>query len=145
MATDKKMYLREDVLNKVLIAQSCLKNYGLDLIVYDGWRSIELQENLFWYYWIYENGTVSDLGVSFDCMKKNAGAFYHLNFFRKKFETNDQKVCINRSKLLIAMVNAGFSCYGPEFWHYNCGNQMDALVRGGIARYSYILNRKFVV
>jgi len=36
------------------------------------------------------------------------------------------------------MTKAGFSCYGPEIWHFNHGNQMDSLVKGGMAAYSYI-------
>lgn len=206
IVTDERMYLREEVLKRVLIARSWLQNYGFDLIVYDGWRSVELQENLFWYYmrmytsnrfgqkeqfdklhtfnsirsyfsslspeiqkemiesnrpyvswpsknpaepsphttggsvdvWLFKEETEMDLGVPFDCMEKNAGAFYHLSFLRKRFISNDKKICQNRSKLILAMTKAGFSCYGPEFWHFNYGNQMDALVKGGTARYSYI-------
>jgi D-alanyl-D-alanine dipeptidase len=207
IVTDERMYLREGVLERIFFARSLLqKKYGLDLVVYDGWRSIELQENLFWYYmkmytankfgqkesfeeldtftairsyfvsllpemqkemieanrpyvswpsksptepsphstggsvdvWLFEKEVEMDLGVSFDCMEKTAGVFYHLNLFRKKFTSNDQQICRNRSKLILSMTSAGFSCYGPEFWHFNYGNQMDALVKGGIASYSYI-------
>ena len=206
LVEDERMYLREEVLKMVLNAREWLKQFGFDLKVYDGWRSVELQENLFWFYmraftaskfnqkeqferltdfasikayfeslppetqtvireanrtfvswpskdpkapsphttggsvdvWLFENGTAANLGVPFDWMEENAGAFYHLKLRRSRFTGNDRKICRNRSKLILAMANAGFSCYGPEFWHFNYGNQMDALVRGGAAHYSYI-------
>lgn len=213
LVVDERMYLREEVLDRVLKARKRLLPRGLDLKVYDGWRSVELQESLYWYYmraftarkfyqiesyeqhhqldndirsyfsslpadmqtamheinrvyvswpskdsaspsphatggavdvWLFRNGTEADLGVPFDWMKEEAGAFYHLKLRRKSFACNkrfsyhDQLVCRNRSQLILAMARAGFSCYGPEFWHFNYGNQMDALVKGGNACYSYI-------
>lgn len=202
----EQIYLREEVLEKVLNARERLKSFGFDLKVYDGWRSVELQEKLFWFYmraftagkfnqkeqfeqlddfstikacfeslppetqmvmreanrtfvswpskdpeapsphatggsvdvWLFENGKAANLGVPFDWMEENAGAFYHLKLRKNKFTGNDRKICRNRSKIILAMANAGFSCYGPEFWHFNYGNQMDALVKGGTACYSYI-------
>ena len=71
-------------------------------------------------------------------MEENAGAFYHLKFLRKRFHGNDKRICANRKILLLAMVKSGFTCYGPEIWHFNYGNQMDALVKGGHACYSYV-------
>jgi len=206
LVADERMFLREKVYEMMLRARMWLQNHGLDLKVYDGWRSIELQENLFWYYmkmftsgrfgqkdqfekldspdlirtyfkslppetqtamlevnrtyvswpskdpeapsphatggaidvWLFENGVEADLGVPFDWMEENAGAFYHLKSRRKRFPVDDQRVCWSRTKLILAMAKAGFSCYGPEFWHFNYGNQMDALVRGNVACYSYI-------
>lgn|GEM_PF-2809147 len=76
-----------------------------------------------------------DLGVPFDWMDVEAGAFYHFKHRRKKFN-DDRKVCQNRELLLSAMIKAGFTCYPPEIWHFNFGNQMDALVKGGHAIYS---------
>ncbi len=206
IAKNEKLYLREEVLHKTLAVRETLKNQGFDLRVYDGWRSVELQENLFWYYmklftvekfglkeqfdklvsvenikecfdglspekrkvifeanrtyvswptkeisspsphltggsvdvWLYREGEAENLGVPFDWMKDDAGAFYHLKIKRKRFPGNDAKICRNRNILLRSMVKAGFTCYGPEVWHFNFGNQMDALVKGGIACYSYI-------
>ena len=71
-------------------------------------------------------------------MEVDAGAFYHLKRKRKPFLGNDRAISARREVLLYAMIKAGFTCYGPEIWHFNYGNQMDALVRGGPARYSYI-------
>jgi D-alanyl-D-alanine dipeptidase len=88
--------------------------------------------------WLVEEGSTANLGVPFDWMEEDAGTFYHLKRRRSRFSGNDSKVCRNRSKLILAMANAGFSCYGPEIWHFNYGNQMDALVKGGAACYSYI-------
>lgn len=203
---DERLFLREEVLEKVLLARKYLQNTGFDLKVYDGWRSLTLQENLFWVYlrlftadrfgmsqafhnfenasdiksffhtlspeiqsammeanrtyvswptrdlmhpsphstggsvdvWLFKDGEASSLGVSFDWMEEDAGAFYHLKWKRKKFPGNDNRVCRNREMLLLAMLKSGFSCYGPEIWHFNFGNQMDALVKGGKAIYSYI-------
>ena len=88
--------------------------------------------------WLFKDGEAADLGVPFDWMEEEAGAFYHLKLRRKRFFVKDEIVCRNRETLLLAMSKAGFSCYGLEIWHFNCGNQMDALVRGGFAVYSYI-------
>ena len=202
----EKIYLRQEVIENVFKARKYLQRRGFDLRVYDGWRSIELQENLFWYYmcaftakqfrkydelkqfdsfdeiksrfslfspelqtamieanrtyvsfpsrnlfcpsphstggavdiWLFKDGEAVNLGIPFDWMEKNAGAFYHLKIRRERFPGNDQRICQNRKLLLLAMIKAGFSCYGPEIWHFNYGNQMDALVRGGCASYSYI-------
>ena len=206
LVPDERIYLREEVLERVLKAQSWLRDRGLDLKVYDGWRSVELQENLFWYYmrsftakrfdqkdqferldsfdairsyfnslppelqavmreanrtyvswpskdpvapsphttggavdvWLFQDGQASNLGIPFDWMEDDAGAFYHLKLRRKRFSGVDRRICWNRTKIILSMAKAGFSCYGPELWHFNYGNQMDALVKGGPACYSYI-------
>lgn len=202
----ERLYVRAQVLERLLAARSALQSKGFDLKLYDGWRSVELQENLFWYYmraftaarfnqkeqfdaltgfdairtyfgtlpqdlqtimreanrtyvsspsrdpvspsphatggavdvWLFQDGLPVNLGVPFDWMEEDAGAFYHLKWRRKRFPGNDRRVCENRTQLILAMVQAGFSCYGPEFWHFNFGNQMDALVKGGSASYSYV-------
>ena len=201
-----RILLREGVMEKYLLAREILQRRDLDLLVYDGWRSIQLQENLFWYYlklfmvsrfnlqesfieaesprqikqaffalslnmqevlreanqtyvswpsadpkspsphttggaidvWPYENGRRLNLGVPFDWMEEDAGAFYHLKRKRKKFPGNDGLAVHYRNLLIYAMTQAGFSCYGPEIWHFNYGNQMDSLVSGKLARYSYV-------
>ena len=46
----ERLYVRAQVLERLLIARSVLQSKGFDLKLYDGWRSVELQENLFWYY-----------------------------------------------------------------------------------------------
>lgn len=205
LVSDERIFLREAVLQRYMRARHLLAVQGFDLVVYDGWRSVELQENLFWYYmreftagrfhrkaefaalqdlaqvrehflslppdvqttlrdanrtytswpskdpampsphatggsvdvWLYQNGAPASLGIPSDWMEENAGAFYHLKLRRARFAA-DSRVCRNRERLLLAMLAAGFTCYPPEIWHFNCGNQMDALVKGGTARYSYI-------
>lgn len=211
LGTDEAMYLRESVLEKVINAHDFIKqNFGWDLKVYDGWRSYETQEALFYFYlkkftiqkfstyvmsmfkdadtteeikkvfvslqkplrdsllqanrqyvswpsrdlekpmphgtggsvdvWLHNLGVELDMGVPFDWMEKNAGAFYHLKTFRGRFK-NDEAVSLHRSIMLYAMLilsKTRFTAYPPEFWHFNHGNQMDSLVTGNIAKYSYI-------
>lgn len=205
LTNDNVLYLREETFNRFLKAKKYLQCRGFNLKVYDGWRSAQLQENLYWYYmykftarkfnqkelfgqlsglneiktrfekipknlqtamhrmnqiyvswpskklispsphatggavdvWPFKNNKPVDLGVPFDYMDDSAGAFYHLKTKRKCF-SNDLQVCHNRECLLLAMVKAGFSCYEPEIWHFNYGNQMDALVKKSIACYSYV-------
>lgn len=206
ISNDKRIFLRKTVLEKTLKARKYLQSKNYDLRIYDGWRSMELQENLFWHYmreftskqfgkydevkhlqtpneiksyfenfppelqtimidanrifvslpsknvfcpsphstggsvdvWLYRKNEAENLGVPFDWMELNAGAFYHLKIKRDRFQGNDRRICKNRELLLFAMIKAGFTCYGPEIWHFNYGNQMDALVRGGHAIFSYI-------
>ncbi len=89
--------------------------------------------------WLYDlSGQAVNLGVPFDWMQDEAGAFYHLKLRRNRFCGNDMAISKFRTLLLLAMSKAGFTCYGPEIWHFNYGNQMDALVKGGVAQYSYI-------
>ncbi len=44
------VFLRETVYQMFLTACSIVQEAGFDLVVYDGWRSVELQEALFWHY-----------------------------------------------------------------------------------------------
>lgn len=205
LVTDERLFARSGLYSRFLMARQEVQQHGYDLIAYDAWRSLELQENLFWHYmreftapkfgmkaefarltnyasireyfeslteetqelmrnanrtyvswpssdpkapsphasggsidvWLYKDGKPTDLGVPFDWMEENAGAFYQLKLWRNRF-AQDSSVCEHRKRLLLAMSNAGFTCYGPEIWHFNFGNQMDALVKGGPAIYSYI-------
>lgn len=89
-----------------------------------------------------ESGKLVNLGVPFDWMEEDAGAFYHLKLHRKPFQGNDQKISWRRSALVYSMAHAGFSCYGPEIWHFNYGNQMHALVSGLTPCYGYIEPRQ---
>lgn len=50
LATSPQVYLRESVYKMFLEARHYLLQLGFDLKIYDGWRSVELQETLFWYY-----------------------------------------------------------------------------------------------
>lgn len=203
---DRRIFLREEVAERYLNAKAKVKAHGYDLVVYDGWRSLEVQESLFWLYlkeftvrkfnqerhfaaaitpteikacfellpmnlqitlresnrtyaswpsadplcpsphvtggsvdvWLHQEGKPVSLGVPFDWMEKDAGAFYHLHPFRKKVLPLDAIVSKRRSILLSSMINAGFTCYGPEFWHFNHGNQMDSVVTRKMAKYSIV-------
>ncbi len=206
LSGDDGIYLREEVYNRFLQARKTAISHGYDLMIYDGWRSKELQESLFRHYlkefvvpkysnlislfasarapqeikkvfltlseniqvtmkhenmtfvswpsddieqpsphatggaidvWLYKDGQPVSLGVPFDWMEEAAGAFYHLKFKRLKFR-GDRSVCLHRNIILYSMIKSGFSCYGPEIWHFNFGNQMDALVKRKHAVYSYI-------
>jgi D-alanyl-D-alanine dipeptidase len=64
--------------------------------------------------WLYRDGSPVNLGVPFDWMEDDAGAFYHLKLRRKRFHGNDQEISRSRNILLYAMTQAGFSCYGPD-------------------------------
>jgi zinc D-Ala-D-Ala dipeptidase len=88
--------------------------------------------------WPFYEGKPLHLGIHFDWMEDEAGAFYHLKRKRNQYHGNDGLVCENRNKLIYAMTSADFSCYGPEIWHYNYGNQMHSLVTGKPAIYGYI-------
>ncbi len=88
--------------------------------------------------WLYRDGIPLNMGVPFDWMHEEAGAFYHLKYKRRKFIPNDKKVVYYRNIMMYAMTKSGFTCYGPEFWHFNLGNQMDAMVKNVNAIYSYI-------
>jgi D-alanyl-D-alanine dipeptidase len=204
LTQDTRLFLRREVFSRFLKANALVGQEGFELRVYDGWRPVSLQKNLFWHYmreftaakfnmaakfagqpynvveelfgqlppdqqvtmkaanriyvswpsddpnapsphatggsidvWLYQNGIPCDLGVPFDWMEEDAGAFYHLKWKRNRFKTNEARVIRHREILVLAMVDAGFTCYPPEIWHYNYGNQMDSLVRARTAIYSY--------
>ena len=88
--------------------------------------------------WLHKEGKPASLGVPFDWMEKSAGAFYHLHPFRRKVVALEAIEIKRRSILLSSMIKAGFTCYGPEFWHFNHGNQMDSVVTRRTAKYSII-------
>jgi D-alanyl-D-alanine dipeptidase len=212
LVEDDRLFLRERVLSMAFHARNIVQTEGFDLKVYDGWRSVSLQENLFWFYlkeftvgkfdlqqnfqcaktaeeiktiflsltptlqttlkeanrvyvswpsinhnspsphatggsidvWLYQNNQPADLGIPFDWMEDNAGAFYHLKWFRSRYSGSERTISKNRNLLIYAMTKAGFSCYGPEIWHYNYGNQMDSLVSGKVACYSYVEPKEMV-
>ncbi len=50
LVTDERIFLRAEALRRFRHAHAFLKRQGYDLMVYDGWRSLQLQENLFWFY-----------------------------------------------------------------------------------------------
>lgn len=203
---DPRIYLRRTVYNMFLVAHGILRSWGYDLMIYDGWRSITLQEALFWHYlkefsaskfdiehvfagcsrpadiksvflglcpevkcalleenftyvswpsndpscphphatggavdvWLYQDGRPINMGVPFDWMDREAGAFYHRSPNVHSLGANHETICAHREALQAAMAAVGFSCYAAEFWHFNFGNQMDALVSKNDALYSYI-------
>jgi len=211
LTDDPRIFVRKTLHERFMQAHEKLLSQGYRLVAYDGWRSLELQDKLFWYYmrhstvphfgqafeqaffagiapedtetvkknfarishdaricmieanrmyvsvpsknpgkpsphatggaldvWLHDmDNNPVNLGVPFDYMKEEAGTFYHLKQGRRRFP-GDKKVVRARRCLILAMVEAGFTAYGPEVWHFNYGNQMDALVKGTDAQYGYI-------
>ena len=45
LVNNENIYLREEVLERIFKARSLLQRQKFDLRIYDGWRSMELQEN----------------------------------------------------------------------------------------------------
>lgn len=88
--------------------------------------------------WFFKDGEAANPGVLFDWMEENAGAFYHLKNYRERFPSNNKRACNSRNLLLLTVTKMGFTCYGPENWYFNYSNQMDALVKGDYAHYSYV-------
>jgi D-alanyl-D-alanine dipeptidase len=60
LISDKRVYLRKTVYDMFLKARTLLPQ-GYDMKIYDGWRSLELQEDLFWYY--LKMFTVKEFGL----------------------------------------------------------------------------------
>lgn len=204
---NQKIFVRESLQSMLYKAWEITQFFGYDLAVYDGWRSVLVQETLYWLYmkntiaqvepslkekiemlhgsfdieqwfaslpeqaqetlhaanrlyiswpskdpmcpsphttggavdvWLHKDGEPVDMGVKFDTMTLQSGAFYHLG------PPNGEKVPwnseVNRARtiLLYAMLKSGFSCYPGEFWHFNYGNQMDSVIKKRPAKYGYI-------
>lgn len=87
--------------------------------------------------WLYKDGVPCDLGVVFDHMDEESGAFYQLEVGHKPWPTgaDDQLVTHNRTLLLSCMIGAGFTVYPYEIWHFDYGNQRNARIVGGKAKY----------
>lgn len=205
LAENSRQFLRSVVLDMFFEANARANAMGFSLIVFDGWRSVKLQEDLFWHYmkvytvpnfslsasfkhattpkeisrvfkklspkvqeeareanrmyvswpskdpdapsphatggaidvWLFQENEPCDLGVHFDSMEDKAGVFHHLGSGVKDFK-NSKQIHDNRNILIYCMSSVGFSCYPYEIWHFNYGNQMDALVKRNGAIYSYI-------
>ncbi|HHH12558.1 MAG TPA: hypothetical protein ENJ77_01630, partial [Candidatus Moranbacteria bacterium] len=50
LSDEQTVCLRKQVLRQFMYARRLVRELGYDLIIYDGWRSVELQTKLFWYY-----------------------------------------------------------------------------------------------
>lgn len=50
LTQDSRIFLRKTAFEKFEIARKLALKQDFELIVYDGWRSVEVQENLFWHY-----------------------------------------------------------------------------------------------
>ena len=206
LTADPRIFLREQVAERFTVAARIVAHYGYELRIYDGWRSLAVQEGIFWTYlkqyivhqcghhstfakaetaqevkecfeslgpelqkvlreatevyaswpsadlrcpsphatggsvdvWLYQDGHPVDMGVPFDHMEEEAGAFYHLSLPKKSMFPYRSLVSQRRSILLYAMVKAGFVSYAPEFWHFSYGNQMASVLTRKVASYSYI-------
>lgn len=199
------VWLRKEVILRLGIARTELAKLGFQLVVYDGWRPIEVQRNLFWIYlaqytapqystasslrqlrdpveiesrfsqlddnlqeelkratlpyvswpssdptkpsphatggvvdvWLWRNDKPADLGVHYDEMTAAAATFHYHLLCQQPVSHHEQRVSRDRYHLIVDMAKVGFSCYPPEIWHFNYGNQMHPLVEGGKAKYSY--------
>jgi len=77
----------------------------------------------------------SNYGSAFDQMFNNPEQSA-LTFYE---DGSDMKAMSCRRLLFNAMIAEGFTAYAPEWWHFQMGNQMDALIKGeSHARYGYI-------
>ncbi len=87
--------------------------------------------------WLYRDEQPCDLGVVFDYMEPEAGAFYHLRPGSRDWPTGapESEVARNRELLLRFMLGSGFTVYPEEIWHFDFGNQRHARIIGGPARY----------
>jgi D-alanyl-D-alanine dipeptidase len=87
-------------------------------------------------YWL--SGAVVDFGAVFDeMMHPIYGEERSLTRFYEEHEENEVAKR-NRRLLYNVMTEVGFSNYPMEFWHYDFGNQFDALSRGlPEARYGF--------
>ena len=162
----QEMYIRETILNKLQnVIDQFPENY--QLVLYDAYRSIEVQKNL--YYTLREEiksefpemsveelekttstylsfptendltpsphttggaidltlaykGRELDMGTGFDDFSEAAYTAYF-----EKPESNlsnqEMKIRNNRRLLYYAMIQAGFTNFPVEWWHYDYGNQ----------------------
>lgn len=177
----EEMYLR-DKAAKALIRATELLPDGLKIVVWDAWRSLDVQQSLFdtfkaelarknpeWddnrlnretqtYVSLpssnskrpspHSTGGAIDLsicdfenkplpmGVPFDFFGKESSTNYYENLSNI---TQEQIVYRNNRRLLFhAMTRAGFTNYDKEYWHYDFGNQFDAIRKNTIAVYGVI-------
>lgn len=73
--------------------------------------------------------TELDMGTAFDSFEKSASP----NFFEKlqnegTLTPEQEAVLANRRLLHYVMQRAGFTGYGEEWWHFSCGDNMNAKV-----------------
>ncbi len=172
------MYLRDGAANRLVKAAKLLPK-GLKFLVWDAWRSLEVQQSLFDEFkkrlhkenpdWNDEKlntetqtyvslpsrnpsrpsphntGGAVDLsvcdfqnkplsmGVTFDFFGKEAST----NYYETLESTNSEQVLSrnNRRLLFHVMTYAGFTNYNEEYWHFDFGNQFDAIRKHTFAVY----------
>lgn len=165
----KEIYLRESVANLLVKATTMLPR-GYKIIVFDGWRPVEVQKNLFENYYNFfieqypyknnneiieltkkyvsypsishlnpsphntggaidvslmdRDGVFLDMGSKFDDFSKLSKTnYFEIKSSNEVLSSQELNYQYNRRYLFNLMVNAGFTNYNEEWWHYDYGNQ----------------------
>jgi D-alanyl-D-alanine dipeptidase len=131
-------YLHQDAAQKLKISSKLAKNIGLQLKIFDGFRSLEAQKYLFSKF--PNSGFVSNpetgaiphcRGIAVDLTLVNAGGSEldmgtDFDDFSSKafhdYQNLSSEVLQNRLTLLGIMTNAGWDFYNNEWWHYQLFN-----------------------
>lgn len=86
-------------------------------------------------YWLEE--AMVPFGAKFDEMmdpvyrdERSETTFYEKKIKQGEFSREEQEALENRRILCHVLTKAGFTNYFPEFWHYDFGNQFNALTGG---------------
>lgn len=74
------------------------------------------------------DGVLLDMGTVFDHFGKEAATTYYEIPPAPSSDTS--KIVKNRRLLYNVMISAGFSAYDEEWWHFDYGNQFDAIRTG---------------
>jgi len=76
------------------------------------------------------------MGTMFDEVSPGTGTRYYEQKLAEGALTPEETECLQNRRLLYnVMVRAGFSNYSEEWWHFDCGNQFDAIRSGRQAIY----------
>lgn len=134
-----KCYVHPDLYTKLMQLESTLAEKKLKLVLFDGYRPVEVQQQM-WnavpderYIANPQKGSNHNRGIALDCgLAREDGAYLQFptefdDFSEKAWHAHvcsaeESELCKNRDLLHFLMTSIGLVTYPTEWWHYQLPN-----------------------